>query len=188
VEILFNWMSSAFSVNYVYGFSSVGVTLSLIALLCYLLYWIGVGLWCFVEDKKAVDVVPECCRNVDLEQSECRCYLPERLQTSGDWVYLDWCDKWYKLDTVKYKLDVGIGFMLFCVPLGIVVCSTILGIIIEALIWAPVVFSVIFSSVGLLFLARGVRRLQKKLNAHVADINAHVEDKESDNGDNQKSQ
>lgn len=184
METIFNWMANAFYSNYVFGFGSVGITLSCIALVCYILYWAGLSVWAFIEDEKIKSLIPQCFKVPDWEASDKRSFLRNE-DIADDFIKHRSCSYssyyYYKKDTLAYKVDECrlVAASIFG-AIGIIMVSGLLGIIVEAFIWAPVFFSVLFSSIGLVFLARGIRRLQKKLTKHINDIDAHKREETKD--------
>lgn len=158
MEILFNWIASAFSHSYFYGLFSVGVSLSLATTAFFIVYHIGLCLWCFVEDKK-VGETGWFNKTTEIEHE------------INEWEY---AGRFYK--ETRHESFAGVVWLgaVSVFLLG----GILLGATIQAIAWQPIFFSVLFSGVGLLFLARGVRRLQKKLNKHILDKEAHKEQEE----------
>jgi hypothetical protein len=96
--------------------------------------------------------------------------LYDRLEDRwGDFYYHRKSELIYKLNDLHVYGKPVLGALL-----GIIIAVCI-GVGIEAILWAPVFSSILLSSVGFVLLLRGVRRLQKKLAIHVADIEAHKE-------------
>ena len=169
MEIL-NWLSGGFASGYITGMFYVGLLLALSVLVGYVLAWAGLLLWCFVEDFKVIDATPASMKaeQFPISGGQHRLYSSDDPE---DWIQ-EGCSKYYLKKDMTERFDCIIAGP-FVICLLIAALAVILGIIIEACLWAPMFFSILFSGAGLVFLARGVRRLQKKLTKHINTIDAH---------------
>lgn len=183
METIFNWIAEGFAHSNTVGMLTTCVALCLASLIGYVSYLIGGSLWAFIEDLSLKEALCKEEKKVDYYKSYTQSMLhscddkelwEKHTTPHGTHYYRKSRIKYVTYYVSKYKGPLLVGnLMAIAALVG-------LGIVLDVFLWAPVVTSVVGGSVGLMFLARGVRRLQKKLNAHLADKDAHKEKEKED--------
>lgn len=182
MEILLTYLADGFASGPITGMYRVSGALSGLFACLYIMYWLGLYLWAFIEDTKVKKLCPEW-------------FLHVETRNVGNWVYADEGTKHQKENwrlvaryNNRYNLlyeDApiivsehlwGILVVTFLlVPVVLTISCLAIGVGVWLFGMFPIVITTLISGVGLVFIARAVRRLQKKVIKHINDIDAHKE-------------
>lgn len=180
MENIFNFIASGFASCNTVGFLKIGLVLAVVCALVFAMLQAWLCLWAFIDDKKVKDLLPFCLRlYADPEDPVwSSAYEDKRWHKEGEYI-LKMTGKsanfYIKPEALYYENATGFALLAGC--LGSIFGMAALGIIIDIVTWAPIISSVVITIIAAVLLARGVRRLQKKLKAHMEDLEAHKEKK-----------
>lgn len=180
MENIFNWIAFGFQHSNAAGFFKIGLLLCVVCLCLFAVLWIGLFVWAFIEDKKVREVLPLFLYMNDAHNTYHRCPYsqmytykspehPIKIRSLGNKSF--YCNASY---VVKCN-----GIPWYCLY-GLIGCffgGLAIGLLVDIVTCAPVISSIVITIVAAVLLARGVRRLQKKLKAHMEDLEAHKEKK-----------
>lgn len=181
MSTIFSFIADCFAASNTGGMLVLALALCGLSVVGYLCFLAGSALWAFVEDKKWEEVV---C-SVEKKPDYLKSYTKSRLYSTD--IADDWLEHtcvrgryfYSKVDIVWQKTLTPLHIKKLAIYTGVAAISlTAIGLMLDIFSFAPVLTSIVLSGVGLLFLARGVRRLQKKLNLHLNDKEAHKSQEE----------
>ena len=192
MENIFNTFALAFADSNLYGMLTVSIALFVLGLGLCLLFHIGVKWWCIIDDSKTVDILSEMfkgnwARDIDFNNTNTSTfksdYFTSKIVTVAD--LEQGCLEaiaYYNPDDVVLK-PVSISSLYLAAIISLIILGvglTLTGITIDLLTFAPVVTSIVLTLGLSTFIARSVRRLIKKVDAHTADTNAHSKGESND--------